>query len=96
SIWMKRSAATMPLWAARIRRTVTAARPQRVCEISEVDARACGCKPQSLGGLEYGLAAAFNLKHRAYGSSFANLWQSDHGSRYPWESAWCWVLQVQG
>ncbi|MEN6604840.1 MAG: hypothetical protein ABFD86_20695, partial [Bryobacteraceae bacterium] len=32
----------MPLWAARIRRTVTTARPQRVCEISEADARACG------------------------------------------------------
>lgn len=94
SIWMKRSAATMPLWAARIRRTVTAARPQRVCEISEVDARACGVKPWYEADLrpDGELREGPSQKYRA---GFHEQWYGDYGSRYPWESAWCWVVEVQ-
>ena len=74
----------MPRWASRITLGITGIRVERVQEISEADAKAEGVNEISL------------IDRGGYYSSFADLWDSINGKKYPWESnPWVWVISFR-
>jgi len=85
----KRSPMFMPKWAARpeLKRRVTDVRVQRVQDISEEDAIAEGIEESTA----HGEKAYYLYDGRAHYTpnpveSFASLWDSINGKKYPWDS----------
>lgn len=80
----------MPKWAARIWLNITAVRVERLREISNLDAKAEGCKA-SLEVQDADCGPEYTLP-------FHHLWNSIHGVDNPnaWESnPWVWVVEFE-
>lgn len=81
----------MPRWASRITLTVTDVRVQRLWEITELEARAEGAKPDRGGGGYSGMYGRLGLDPQAYSRGFKSLWTSIHGlgawDANPWVAA---------
>lgn len=71
----------MPRWSSRITLEIADVRLQRVQEISEADALADG-------GWTYAKCPI----HKSPVRSFADLWESRHGSNYWNSNPWVWAL----
>ncbi len=82
----------MPKWAARTWLEITNIRVERLCEISEEDAKAEGVTPENLM-TDYDDATDY----QRYKYSFKNYWDSLNAKRgFGWETNnWVWVIEFQ-
>ena len=90
----------MPRWAARIVLEVTGVRVERVQDISEADAQAEGVEYEASEGVgvwkDYICGPGPGVWCNSARASFATLWDSINGKRYPLASnPWCWVLEFR-
>jgi hypothetical protein len=87
-----RSSIHMPRWASRLTLMVTDVRVQRLQEISEMDAKAEGARPDRYGGGMAGMYAWAGLDPDAYARGFRTLWDSINGpdawDQNPWVAAY--------
>lgn len=92
----KLSAARMPLWAVRWHPVITAVRLERVQEITEADARACGIVDG--GCLNCGESEPCGCHSPQPDARDSYIWQFDRDNpRTPWDSnPWTWVIDVEG
>lgn len=81
----------MPRWASRITLEVTGVRVERLREISEADAVAEGVTAYDMYGPD-GLAFDHGCTHRA---TFANLWESTHGTGSWDANPWVWCVSFR-
>ncbi len=97
-----KSPATMPRWASRLSLTITGVRVQRMAEITQQDAKACGADPwwkcgdgrrDIPNGIEYSIENVPEEK-RDYIHGYKYIWYDDYPA-YPWESAWSWVIDCE-
>jgi hypothetical protein len=82
----------MPRWASRILLEITDVRVERLCDISEADARAEGIKVDECGH------AIREEDHVAWGgarSAFADLWASINGPDSWAANPWVWVISFR-
>jgi hypothetical protein len=91
-------ASQMPAKLSRFRLPVIARRPQKVAEISDADARACGITPGRMnhGSQKYDVridGKLYDFYHAA--KAFQVAWESMYHPRYPWASAWAWRIEVK-
>lgn len=94
-----RSAQHMPISMARIQRTVVAVRCERLWCMAKSDALACGVQVLPLQSADdpsawYQSEPGVNQERSASGS-FRRVWDARYGKRYPWESSWCWVIDLK-
>lgn len=86
-----RSAQHMPISMARIQRTVVAVRCERVWAITEADALACGARSVDLATGRECLDPQWGSRRAHYN----DMWHERYGKKYPWESSWCWVIDLK-
>jgi hypothetical protein len=92
--WYKRLARFMPKAAARIWLEVTDIRVERLCDITEADAKAEGVTQLPAGNYQYYLGAEGEGCPNA-GHSFASLWRKINGHD-GWEAnSWVWVVSFK-
>lgn len=94
-----RSAQHMPISMARIQRTVVAVRCERLWCMEKSDALACGVQVLPLQSA-YDPSAWYQSEpgvnqERSASGSFRSVWDARYGKRYPWESSWCWVIDLK-
>lgn len=83
----KHEAKEMPRWASRITLELSGVRVERLADMSEADALACGFKA---GAYKY-VRGSYTAKNE-----FEVFWKDQHGHRHPWSSSpWVWVLDVR-
>lgn len=83
----------MPRWASRITLGVTQVRVERLCDITEEDAKAEGVEKEfrtvvmdPRGYKDYHIP-------NSYRGGFANLWEEIYEKKYPWTSSlWVWAI----
>jgi hypothetical protein len=80
----------MPRWVSRLTLEIIDIRVQRLQEITEEDAKAEGCQPESCPESILG-AGSFTAK-----LDFAMLWDSINSTRAPWASnPWVWAITFE-
>lgn len=83
----------MPRWVSRLTLDVTAVRVERLCDISEADARAEGVEAHPTTTLTDATGAGSLPSYRA---TYARLWDEINGQRAPWESnPWVWAISFR-
>lgn len=76
----------MPRWASRISLEVISVRVERLCGITEADAKAEGAEPSIVGA---------DLDHLKYRAGFQTLWESINGDGSWALNPWVWVLEFK-
>lgn len=100
NIWRWRPSIHMPRWASRITLEITEIRVQRLNEISEENAKAEGIKvlrlqSESDPSAWYESAPGVH-QDRSPRGSFARLWDSIYGKKYPWKNNdWVWSISFK-
>lgn len=83
----KHEAKEMPRWASRITLELTGVRVERLGDMTEADALACGCTTRTYRDGRGVESAKWDYQCR---------WYAQYGQRHPWASSpWCWVLDVR-
>ena len=85
---------SMPRWAARLVLPIVSVRPERVCDITEQDARAEGVirtqAPRAFWD-DFDEPPIWS----SYRAAFEALWDSIYASTCPFASGWCWVIETK-
>ena len=76
----------MPRWASRIALEITAARVERLQDISEADARFEGATPSIVGT---------DLDHLKFRAGYQTLWERINGAGAWAANPWLWVVEFR-
>ena len=90
----RRASIHMPRWASRILLEITDVRVERLCDISEDDARAEGIEySERFKGYCVGMAEHYNSHDPRL--SYASLWESINGPDSWAANPWVWVVEFR-
>jgi len=90
-----KSPVTMPRDAVRIRMTVVSVGAVRIAKIWAPDAEAAGIPREfPYSTIPYIGDDSNRENDRCVVSAFRHAWDDRYGSRYPWDTAWAWRVEV--